>query len=79
MKNLKTFSERLNCTVSRVEILQRQTFNQFIRHNKKSNSHGLSISCGDGIWDYLALKGGVSIIDATDIVANPVSHDEQKN
>jgi len=37
----------------------------------------LSISCGDGIWDYLALINGTGInrIVATDIVQNPVKEE----
>lgn len=38
------------------------------------NAKALSVSCGDGIWDYLSLSWhtGVSAITATDVVECPV-------
>jgi hypothetical protein len=76
--NLKPFSERLTGPTPRIENLQRQIFNQFICKGIKPRSRGLSVSCGDGIWDYLALKAGIEIMDATDVVANPVHDREQE-
>jgi len=78
LPNLKTLTERLTGPTPRFENLQRQVFNNFIRKGIKTKSRGLSVSCGDGIWDYFALTCGIESIHATDIVANPVPDSEQK-
>lgn len=45
-----------------------------MQHMNLRNAKALSVSCGDGIWDYLALSSntGVSAITATDVVECPV-------
>ena len=78
LQHLRTLQERLQGRTSKVEHLQRKAFSEFIDKNRKPNAKGLSISCGDGIWDHLAFKNGLSIIEATDIVPNPVSSNDQK-
>jgi len=82
MNHLQTIPERLNNKkIPKLEICQQEVFNNLLKgEHFLSNSNSLSVSCGDGIWDYLVLNGGFGIgsIDATDIVSCPVSLSDQK-
>lgn len=75
--HLPSLKERLeNPKVATVEISMRNSFIEWIRELEvPNNAKALSISVGDGIWDYLAFKNNVNIkeIVATDVVDNPVS------
>ena len=76
---MPTLSQRLNNPkISYFEIQQRKHFIRKLKSFKLNNAKALSVSCGDGIWDYLALKNetGIDKIIATDIVENPVSKEE---
>jgi hypothetical protein len=75
LTHLKNFQQRLQGPTSKVEHLQRKVFTQFINKNNHPSKIGLSISCGDGIWDYLALKNGLYNVEATDVVppAHPIA------
>lgn len=82
MAKLPGILERLSDpNVSRVELGQREAFLELMADARlRAGSRALSVSCGAGIWDYLALSGpfGVDRVDATDIVACPVRQaDEQ--
>lgn len=75
MSNLMHILERLNNPqISRVEILQRDAFLHALHSAKLIDADALSISVGDGIFDYFALsnKVGIAGITATDIVPCPV-------
>jgi 2-polyprenyl-3-methyl-5-hydroxy-6-metoxy-1,4-benzoquinol methylase len=82
MKHLSSILERLNNPkLSKFEASQRQAFHGFLADaHFGAKSRALSVSCGDGIWDYLVLNGdfGIASIDATDIVSCPVSLSDQK-
>jgi SAM-dependent methyltransferase len=73
--------ERLeSSSISKIEQGQRTAFLDLLRDANLSNgSRALSVSCGNGIWDYLALRAGVGItrVDATDIVACAVHASDQ--
>ena len=76
--HLQTFIERLNNPkISYLENQQRKNFISKLKSFNLNNATALSISCGDGIWDYLALTNGTGInrIVATDIVQNPVKEE----
>ena len=82
MTHLYSILERLNNPkLSKVEVGQRQAFLSLLADaHFGAKSRVLSVSCGEGIWDYLVLNGGFGIasIDATDIVSCPVSLSDQK-
>ena len=75
-RTLPTLSERLNNPdVSQMERSQRGVFHKILAELKLPKpAHALSVSVGDGIWDYLAFESNPSItsMTATDIVSNPV-------
>jgi 2-polyprenyl-3-methyl-5-hydroxy-6-metoxy-1,4-benzoquinol methylase len=77
-QQLKTHTNRRKGKISTIEKLQRQVFNEFIEKNVNVNVNvnGLSIGCGDGIWDYLAMEKGIKKITAVDIVENPIPPSE---
>ncbi|MBI5413568.1 methyltransferase domain-containing protein [Candidatus Peregrinibacteria bacterium] len=80
MTHLPTLQERLNNKkMSCVEKYQREFFVNFLRNTSfPPDSMGLSVSCGDGIWDYLVLKNSnIQNIVATDIVDCPVRKEDQ--
>ena len=81
MNHLQTISDRLrNRKISKIEIYQRQVFERLLKDAAfLLNSRALSVSCGDGVWDYIALKGAfnLSFIEATDIVSCPVNRADQ--
>jgi len=74
--HLISFLDRLNHpNASMIEKLKRNIYIDWLKKNKlPKNSLALSVSVGDGIWDYLAFKNKKNIkkIIATDIVPNPV-------
>lgn len=82
MTHLPSLLDRLNNPkISKIEIGQRQIFSRLIADTRlRQESKALSVSCGDGIWDYLALQGnfGLGAIDATDIVECPVKPSDQQ-
>jgi len=82
MKHLESILGRLNKSkISKIEIGQRQVFVDLLANaHFSANSRALSVSCGDGAWDYIVLNGGFGItsIDATDIVACPINLSDQK-
>ena len=82
MMNLPTIEERLdNPNLSKVEKSQREAFCGIVRHlNIGKDGSSLSVSCGDGTWDYLLFKNNkhVKEIVATDIVPCPVSSDDRE-
>jgi len=76
MARLPSIMERLeNPKLSVVERLQREAFLDVLKSMNFRQANGLSVSCGDGIWDYLALSSpiGISAITATDVVNCPVN------
>lgn len=78
MNNLLSITERLkNPKVSKLEKLVRIEFIDVVK-NLNINKV-LSISCGDGTWEYLVFHHAKSIkeIIATDIVECPVSKSDQ--
>ena len=84
-KNLKTldnsFFVRLeNKNISGTEAYCRETFINWIKTANYEHDKVLSISVGDGIWDYLALKNNQTIqnITATDIINNPIQKNDLK-
>lgn len=80
-KSLRKITERLNDNkTSRVERVQRRAFVNLLNNLPLiENSKALSISTGDGCWDFLAFDKEPRIvsIDATDIVPNPVNIDDR--
>lgn len=75
MSNLPSIIERLNNKKAPViEHLQRQSFVKALAEFQLVDGIALSVSCGDGIWDYLALSSdvGINTVMATDIVECPV-------
>lgn len=81
MKNLLSIRDRLeNRNLTHVEKLQRESFLSALRQMNLHGAKALSVSCGDGIWDYLALSSNVGIhaIEATDIVGCPVKQNDIK-
>jgi hypothetical protein len=75
MTKLASIRQRLNNpNLCRIEWLQRDSFLTALQSFKLTNAHALSVSCGDGIWDYLALlnRTGIAMVTATDIVPCPV-------
>ena len=81
MKTLSSINARFhNPRLSSVERGQRDIFLQFLRQRQwLRGSSALSISCGDGIWDWLLLRAdvGISRVVATDIVPCPVGEPDQ--
>ncbi len=80
MEHVKSIKERLNnCKMSHLERYQREFFINFLNStNFPDNAKALSVSCGDGIWDYLVLKNSnLKEVVATDIVDCPVKKEEQ--
>lgn len=77
--HLNSFKNRLdNPKISAVEISQRDCFVNWLKEiNLTKNNTVLSVSVGDGIWDYLTFLHNKSItkIIATDIIENPVTED----
>lgn len=79
--HLMTLRERLNRPkISKIESLQRSSFVRLVKSlGLDSSSAALSVSCGDGIWDYFLLESTpVRKIIATDIVSCPVAPTEQE-
>ncbi|MBF0555127.1 MAG: methyltransferase domain-containing protein [Nitrospirae bacterium] len=78
MQRLLTLQERLsNPRISELESAQRAVFEDFVKNSKlPANSIGLSVSVGDGIWDYLAFKSCKNIkkLFASDIIDCPVNY-----
>jgi ubiquinone/menaquinone biosynthesis C-methylase UbiE len=81
MSNLLSIRDRLyRHPLSRIEKLQRESFITTIKQLKLSRAKALSVSCGDGIWDYMALSSNTGIIEitATDVVDCPVKENDIK-
>ncbi len=79
--HLKSIEERLNNpNVTKLEQGIRQIFVRFIADDRFADGRLLSISCGEGTWDYLALRvnNEISQIIATDIVDCPVMPNDEK-
>jgi len=77
---LASINERLsNSKISKMEKGIYQIFPELLKSFVLDKASVLSLSCGDGIWEYLALKEGISTskIIATDIVDCPVSEADQ--
>jgi ubiquinone/menaquinone biosynthesis C-methylase UbiE len=73
--HLVSIEKRLNNPrVSKLELGMRQAFCAIIKERNFKNAEALSVSCGEGVWDYLVLKekAVISKIIATDIVDCPV-------
>ena len=72
-KHLSNLYSRFN-NPSIFEVSQRESVKYLLRKVKlKAKSKALSISVGDGTWDYLLMKKlSLSQVVATDIVDNPV-------
>ena len=78
--HLPSINDRLkNPKLSYIEKLQREVFLELINDFGFDNGKSLSVSCGDGVWDYLALsnKTGINNIVAVDIVPCPVNVKDQ--
>lgn len=76
MEQLMTIQDRLsNPNLSKLERAQRKVFIDIVTNLKAKEGLALSVSCGDGIWDYLVSQNNQHIkkIIATDIVDCPVS------
>ncbi len=69
MYNLPTIHQRLN-NKNTFEILIRKEFIDVLKKKKIKNANGLSVSCGDGVWDYIALKNKNNFkrLIATDVI-----------
>lgn len=78
--HLKSLQERIqNVQFSRLEATQRECFISIMTSSQlPNNSSALSVSVGDGIWDYLIFRNNKRItkIIATDIVDNPVAKED---
>lgn len=77
-RHLESIKEREAAGEKRAfEISQRAFFIEQLSRGG-DNDHALSVSCGDGIWDYLALGNhtGIRKITATDIVRCPVQEQD---
>lgn len=62
-----------------IETTVRETFETFLKRKKLKNRNILSISCGDGTWDYVCLKNTSNCqLTATDIVDIPVDKKDVK-
>lgn len=76
MSQLPSLQERLNNPdLSEMEASQRDIFSRILRDlDLPAQSRALSVSVGDGIWDYLSFQANphITSITATDIVDNPV-------
>ncbi len=77
--HLNTFIERKNDPhISKIEISLRECFINWLKKIKiPKNGRALSVSTGDGIWDYITFlnKKNIKKIIATDIVPNPIDPD----
>jgi len=74
MKKLTGIIDRYNSD-KHLPVAQRKSFTDFLEGIKlNSKSKVLSISTGDGIWDYIILSRykNITTLIATDIVDNPV-------
>lgn len=75
--HLITFKERLDRkNISSVEFVQRKIFTDLVKEiNIPNNSSALSVSTGNGVWDYLVFLHNphVKKIVATDIIDNPIN------
>jgi ubiquinone/menaquinone biosynthesis C-methylase UbiE len=81
MAKLPSILERINSDNKKFGKLVYFTFNKWVKSIKiNHHSQVLSVSTGNGIWDYLAFKNQpkISEIIATDIVNNPVAKTDQK-
>lgn len=80
MAALPSLQHRLNNPdLSDMEASQRSVFIHILESlGLPSHAHALSVSVGDGIWDYLCFTGNrhISRITATDIVVNPVKKED---
>jgi ubiquinone/menaquinone biosynthesis C-methylase UbiE len=80
--HLLSLKNRLNNSqISKVEISQRDCFCEWIEKTLlPANSKALSVSTGDGMWDYFtfASNKAVARIVATDIVKNPVRAEDMQ-
>ncbi|MCX6794942.1 MAG: methyltransferase domain-containing protein [Candidatus Falkowbacteria bacterium] len=78
--HLNSLKDRLNNPkISVIEISQRNCFIDWLQKLElPRDSKALSVSVGDGVWDYLAFSNNKNItkIIATDIVENPVNQDD---
>ena len=84
MATLASIMNRLvSESTAQVELRMREHFIESLKGLKtlglSPSSRVLSISTGDGIWDYLTLKtlGNEINLVATDVVSNPVKKDDQ--
>lgn len=78
--HLPSIAERLNNPkLSKIEECQRKVFCDIVG-GLTVNDEVLSVSCGDGIWDYLLFLNNQSIkkILATDVVPCPVKEEDQQ-
>ncbi|MFA6434467.1 MAG: class I SAM-dependent methyltransferase [Elusimicrobiales bacterium] len=80
--HLNSIKNRLsNRIISKVEIVQRDCFCEWVKQLPlSSKSVALSVSTGDGIWDYFTFLNNKAVhrIVATDIVENPVKPEDKK-
>ena len=80
--HLASIKDRLNNPkLSVIEKCQREVFCNIVSSlSLKNKSEVLSVSCGDGIWDYLLFESHKSIrkIVATDVVPCPVKEQDQQ-
>lgn len=78
--HLDSLKKRLNNPhISAVEISQKDCFIDWLKEiNLPENSTSLSVSVGDGMWDYLVFLHNKHVrkIIATDIVENPVKQND---
>jgi len=78
--HLKTIDDRLNNPkLSKLEKTQRKVFIDIVKKLPLDNGKVLSLSCGNGVWDYLLCENNSSVneMTATDIVNCPVSIEDQ--
>lgn len=79
--HLDSLKNRRDNPISAVELSQRDCFIKLLKEvDLPKNSTALSVSVGDGIWDYLAFTNNkiITKIIATDIVENPVDKEGVK-
>jgi ubiquinone/menaquinone biosynthesis C-methylase UbiE len=78
MSHLNSLKDRRDNKISAVESSQRDCFIKLLKKIElPEESLALSVSVGDGIWDYFSFLNNKNIkkIIATDIVDNPVSQE----
>lgn len=75
---LMSIKDRLEAkSISKIELLQRKSFIQEVNKIPTQEGKALSVSCGNGLWDYLVLASGrFERVVATDIVKCPVAPDD---